>query len=913
MRRASRVLPALLCFLLAGLWALSTHATVPAAQEPSHWTAAVERVVLPNGLTVLMLPRGSAPIVSVQALYKFGSRNDPPGMKGAAHYVEHMAFRSTEGIAKADLTNQILRWGGHWNGYTAYDQTTYASAVPSPMLEWTLVVERERMSRVIFSEDEVARERNSVIAELREYEDWPPYTLIDHRLRPVAYVSHPYGSPIMGWIDDLKKVSADELCGFYRRYYAPNNLVLVIVGRFEPAQALALVRKQFADAPATGESPAIRGIEPPQTGSRRVTLTGPGRVSHLEIAVHAPSANEPDFATLLVVDALLANGIIDDRAEAMQGSRLERSLVGTGLATSVSTETEASEYPGLYSIGVEASSAADLSRAEAAVVTTIGELASVSEEEVRRAARHVRSAMMLEADGNAALADLLARFEGLGSYRRLATLERELENVTPSAVKSFAASTLAGSRWNVGVFVPDASAPPASERSAGSAPADHGPPPRRDGTLVPPDISLTTPVLPSPQVERLSNGLTVLALDDATDVASVSIRIEAGARFDPAGRKGTAVMAARMLSAGSTIPGAPPRQTLEAGFRELEGTIAESAFSLDPARANRSVLEIDIRVPRTGLDAAIRLMADRLLHPSYTQPTLDETRRRLREELEGAQDDSMWRAADAAMARLYPGSNPFGLSAEGDVSSLERIAVEDVRAFHERWITPDRTLIAVAGRAPAEAIQAVARTFGGWQAKGEPIRQAMAEPRSPATGGRVHVSLPHKEQASVVVALPGAAPKDDDYVALRALNYLLGETGYAGRLGETLVDTGVAYAVFTTMPRDPQGGPLLIQTNAVDSAEAVTRILRTLTSFVRDGVSDAERREAQGYLLGGLLFRFESSSSAARALADLALMGAPGGWSTFAGKVRALTTADLKRVATAHYDPSRAVVVVAGR
>jgi predicted Zn-dependent peptidase len=175
------------------------------------------------------------------------------------------------------------------------------------------------------------------------------------------------------------------------------------------------------------------------------------------------------------------------------------------------------------------------------------------------------------------------------------------------------------------------------------------------------------------------------------------------------------------------------------------------------------------------------------------------------------------------------------------------------------------------------------------------------------------VSLPHKEQASVVVALPGVAPGHDDYAALAALNYLLGETGYAGRLGEALVDTGVAYAVYSTLPLDRHGGPILIQTNAADPDEAVSRILDTLGSFARTGVSDAERREAQGYLLGGLLFRFESAATTSRALADLALTGSVEGWTAFADRVRALTTADLDHAAATYYDPSRAVVAVAGR
>ena len=419
-----------------------------------------------------------------------------------------------------------------------------------------MTLESERLSRVLFSEDEVARERTSVIAELREYQDWPPYTLIDHRLRPVAFVAHPYGAPIMGWIDNLEGMTADELQGFYRRYYAPNNLVLVVVGRFDPDSALALAQKHFGEVPGTGESPAIRTTEPAQFGKRRVTLNAPGRVSHVEIGIHAPAVADRDFASLLVADALLAGGKGPGREAAGRGSILERTLVARGLATRVSTEIEASEYPGLYSIGVEAEDDADLTGIEAAVAAAIAALDGATNEAVVRAADQVRTALMLESDSNSATADLLARFEGLGSYQRLDSLDRELANVTAPAVKAFASTRLSETQWSVGWFVPDTTAKPLQPRRTMLRPASRPASrvaarsgPASDKRLLPPEADLSTPMLPVPTTNDLPNGLRALALDAVGDVASLRIRIEAGAAFDPPDRPGTAVMTARLLGA----------------------------------------------------------------------------------------------------------------------------------------------------------------------------------------------------------------------------------------------------------------------------------------------------------------------------------------------------------------------------
>jgi zinc protease len=268
----------------------------------------VKRVTLENGLTVLMLQRGTLPIVSVEALYKVGSRNEWPGITGAAHYIEHMAFRRTERINKGDLTNQVLRWGGRWGGYTSYDQTVYNAHAPSLYLDWLIFMERQRLQHVLFDAESVELERTSVISELRQYENSPSYTMAEHRLRRAAMVAHPYGSPIMGWVSDLQSVTPADLQRFYRDYYAANNLVLAIVGRFDEEEALALVRKHFGNAPGDGRPTRLRTGEPEQTGARRVVHRGPGSASHLELLVHAPAVSDARYPALLVLDAVLAGG-----------------------------------------------------------------------------------------------------------------------------------------------------------------------------------------------------------------------------------------------------------------------------------------------------------------------------------------------------------------------------------------------------------------------------------------------------------------------------------------------------------------------------------------------------------------------------------------------------------------------------
>jgi zinc protease len=298
---------------------------------------------------------------------------------------------------------------------------------------------------------------------------------------------------------------------------------------------------------------------------------------------------------------------------------------------------------------------------------------------------------------------------------------------------------------------------------------------------------------------------------------------------------------------------------------------------------------------------------------------------------EGRQDDSRWRANRAVFEALYEKDHPYGRPPEGSRESLAAISREDLAAFHRAHYRPENTVIAIAGAIdPAAAIGEVERAFGTWRGSPSARQHVPAAGRRPpqsapvtGSGPKPYVHIPlAKAQASLAVGLPGVARDSDDFVALSALNYLLGETGYAGRLGDVLVDTGIAYAVYASVLADRGGGPIFITTDAVRSRDAADRIVQTLEGFARTGVSATELREAQGFLLGRLLFRFESPQAATGTLAEIGYLheSAPRRGATvadplreFARRVLALSADDLNRAAARYYDPSRAVVVIAGR
>ena len=896
-----------------------TAAAGAGSQVRGHWSDATRRVVLDNGLTVLMLQRGDLPIVSVQALYWFGSRNERPGLTGSAHYIEHMAFRATEEIGKRDLTNQVLRWGGRWNGYTNYNQTVYGSHTPSDYLEWLIYLERQRMRHVLFDPAEVEVERTSVISEEYAYRNSPAYLLAEHQLRRVAMVAHPYGSPIMGRLSDLEGVTTAELERFYREHYAPNNLILAIVGRFEPERALALVKKHFDDAAGDGEPTAVRTIEPEQHGERRITMRGRGSESYLSVLVHAPAARDEPFATLLALDGVLAGGKAPGYGQARSGSRLHRALIESGLATSVATEVALTEYPSVYEVRVSAPAGADLAAIEARLHQVFTEASStITRDELARAVRQVRADLAFDASSNRAIADLLTVYEQLDSFRLLAELPRRLERVDVNAVHAFARERLGRDRRSIGTFTPDATVTNTPSQVPDEPVAKPLPP--RPSTKPIPSPRLTMPDLPRPVQQRLPNGLRALALPLPGEFVHLRIRIPAGAVHDPVGREGLSLLTARMLTAGSE-----GRRPLAETLGDREVRLTQTALQDDSPLANREFIELAATLYPGALGETLQAIAGAISSPMLDGETLTRAQRALAGRAGGRQDDSHWRATRAVFEALYPPTHLYGRPPEGSEQSRGVITIDEVRAFHRRHYGPNTVVIAVAGAIdPEAALAEVQGAFGGWRAP--PVappqrRDEQPDRREPAGTRRLHIAL-DQTQASIAVGLPGVSRDSADFAALSALNYLLGETGYAGRLGEALVDTGIAYAVYASVLADLGAGPILVTTDAVRSREAADLIVATLEGFARKGVTESELREAQGFLLGRLLFRFESPQAATEALAEAGYFGGgaePRDSATadplheFARAVLDLSVADLNRAATRYYDPARAVVVVAGR
>lgn len=423
--------------------------------------ASVRETILDNGLRVLIREVHTAPIASVWCWYRVGSKNEPPGLTGVSHWVEHMNFKGTENIPRDKVKGIIEQFGGYWNGYTWIDQTTYTETATRDALDRMLFIESERMARSLYDPADCESERTVIISELQGGEN-DPDQLLDQEVTATAFRAHPYRHPTIGWLTDLQAMTRDDLYGYYRRHYVPNNATLVIVGDVNTDDALRRAEQHFGSIPPGDliSKPLTR--EPEQLGERRVTLVREGTTAYLKLGYHAPAVTGDHFFPLLVLDAVLtgAKGInlwsSFRNPPPQRSARLYRTLVDTGIASAVQGGLAPTQEPFLYTISVTATEGKPLSLVEQATLLEIDKVrgGGITPAELAKAKHQLRARMVFEGDSISNIAHQLGYFETIASWTLYPTLSDRIAAVTQEQVFEAARACLGAANRTVGWFQP---------------------------------------------------------------------------------------------------------------------------------------------------------------------------------------------------------------------------------------------------------------------------------------------------------------------------------------------------------------------------------------------------------------------------------------------------------------------------
>jgi zinc protease len=410
---------------------------------------------LANGLQVVVISNHRAPIAIQMVWYKIGAADEPAGKSGIAHFLEHLMFKGTKTVPPGEFSKIVARNGGQDNAFTSQDYTAYFQRVAKNRLELVMRLEADRMTGLTLSDREVLPERDVVLEERRSRTDNNPGAQLYEQSQAALYLHHPYGDPVIGWKSEIETLSTEDALAWYRKYYAPNNAILIIAGDVTVDEIKPLAEKYYGPIPSRAVPPRIRLREPPHLAARRVVLKSPQvRQPSWSRAFIAPSSNTAkngEAAALQVLAEILGGG---------PTSRLYRALIVVGKIAASANAWYSANALDLGTFGLSASPrpGGKIKGLEAAMMAEINRLLAdgVTEDEVARAKKALRAGAIYVRDSLRAGPNIIGR--ALTSGRSIADVESWPERigaVTREQVDAAARAVLREKNSVTSVLLPD--------------------------------------------------------------------------------------------------------------------------------------------------------------------------------------------------------------------------------------------------------------------------------------------------------------------------------------------------------------------------------------------------------------------------------------------------------------------------
>ncbi len=419
----------------------------------------ISKTFLDNGLTIVTKEMHHAPVASFMVWYRVGSRQEKPGRTGISHWVEHMMFKGTPRFPAGTLDRLVSREGGQWNAFTWLDFTAYYETLPSNRIDLALDLESDRMINTIMDVAAVDSERQVIISERQMYENDPRFQL-NEEVSAMAFRVHPYHHEVIGDLVDLQSMTQADLTDHYRRYYVPNNAIVVVVGDFETSAMLAKIEAHFGQIPAGETADTITRQEPEQKGERRLVIEGMDDTAYLTYAFRAPAAADEDYFPLVLLNAALAGGGslgMFGGGGSNKSSRLYKALVASELAASAEGSLMPTVDPHLYTINVVARHGRHLDEVEAALAAELDRLQTepITVYELEKALKQAKAEFVLAGESITGQAQLLGMVEAVvGDYRWYETVLDNLQHVTLDDIERARATYLQKRLLTVGRYEP---------------------------------------------------------------------------------------------------------------------------------------------------------------------------------------------------------------------------------------------------------------------------------------------------------------------------------------------------------------------------------------------------------------------------------------------------------------------------
>ncbi len=900
-------------FLMLAALSLSLAIPAFAASDRLQYLTTVEGISeyrLDNGLRILLMPDQSRPTATINVTYLVGSKHEGYGETGMAHLLEHMLFYGT--ADHPDIKAQISERGGVANGTTWFERTNYFQTLPAGAenLEWAIRMEADRMVNAVIDPEDLASEMTVVRNEF-EMGETNPFSVLLQRTLAMAFMWHGYGRATIGARSDIENVPIERLHAFYRRFYQPDNAILILAGNIEREHALGLVEHYFGAIPAPQRSGDMMlwpsyTREPTQDGERRVSVRRAGSVQALTTAFHVPAAAHADFAAIEVLAHLLGD---------MPSGRLHASLVEAELATQVGAFSWRLPEPSMLMLFAQSRDGQDMDAVETALLDTLAELETQppTEAEVRRAVNALTRSMEQTLNDSGRVGIQLSEWAAAGDWRLLFLHRDRLEQVTVDDVVRVAETYLVRDNRTVGHFIPESRPRRALIPEApdlGELLADFSG--REDRAAG--EAFDRSPENIEAQLIRfeLANGTRVALLPRQTRGERVfgQITMRTGSLESLSGLAEIPSTTGSMLTRGTENFS---RQDIRDRIDELRSSLSIGGGALISAR---------METQRGQLLPLLELTEEVLRRPSFPERELAELKRQELTGLDQARDDP-GSVASRLLGRHFnsvaPDHPDYVPDWDDQAARIEAVQRDQLAAFHASHygFGPAATISFVGDFDPDALRAALEAHFGAWTAE-RPFQRIERRVEHIETA-ELLAQLDDKANAVLVGRLSFAmSDSHPDYPALNLAGHLIGGGFLSSRLSQRIRDEeGLSYSVggtFSASPLDEVGGFQTFAMFAPENRERLVEVLFEELNRVIEAGFDADELEAgrRGLLQQRELQRSSDAGLAGMLNAHLYLGRDMFHQQRFEQALLALDPDTLNAALRRHFDPSRISYAVAG-
>ena len=752
----------------------------------------VKEYHLANGLQILLVPDPVQTNVIVNIVYHVGSRLEGYGETGMAHLLEHMMFKGSKKISNIKQT--IADKGAFANGTTWYDRTDYFEILPATdsNLNWALDMEADRMVNSLMRNEDLQKEFTVVRNEFESGENYPN-NILQERIISSMYLWHNYGKATIGSKEDIERVPIGNLKVFYKKYYQPDNATLVVGGKFDEKKTLGLIAKYFGSIPKPTriiEQPYT--VEPPQDGERYVELKRNGDVPYIGMAYHTPSYSDKDYAANSAVIDILTND---------PSGIFYKALVETKLATKINGYSYILYDPGFTYFSCTVPQGKSLDSAKNAFINAADSLRfdNITQADVDRARNSILKQVSNTQDNLLDFCISIAEQIGAGDWRLFYVFRDRVEKLTLADVQAALKKYYLPSNRTWGVFIPDKNAQRVTVNEKPDinslvknykGQAEKAPTEAFDATIE--NIKKNT------QYGTLTNGLKYGLLKKPAKGDKIYGRfvLKIGDEKSLTGKNNIPQLTARMLQNGTATKS---KKDINDLLDKIKTSINISGYA--------GTVNIFMNTDKDNLNAALDLLADMLLHPSFDKTEFDKMVLDMKGEFEANRSDPQYVASAAVSKKtsLYPKGHPYyPESIDENLEDLKNASVDDLKKFYTDFYGANNASVAFAGNIDQQAVKSfLEKSLGNFTAK-QPYVE-IEDKYFDVKGSLETINIPDKTNAMCFgdINIP-LKETDPDYVALDMANEMLGGgTFLSSRIPERLRESeGMSYGAGSYLSGD---------------------------------------------------------------------------------------------------------------